>query len=101
MSARSALAARLGPALDAILAQIRNDPRYQDPNAQRWRDLVFAHLEARSLEGGPKLVAQMTEEEKTQLIAQRLMGEITDQPQRASVRFLRSFISFAHFVPTL
>jgi tetratricopeptide (TPR) repeat protein len=60
---------------DAILAQIRNDPRYQDPSAQRWRDLVFAHLEARSLEGGPKPVAQMTEAEKTELIAQRVMGE--------------------------
>jgi tetratricopeptide (TPR) repeat protein len=61
---------------DAILAQIRNDPRYQDPAAQRWRDLVFAHLEARSLEGGPKPAAEMTEEEKTQLIAQRVMGEL-------------------------
>jgi tetratricopeptide (TPR) repeat protein len=60
---------------DAILAQIRNDPHYQDPDAQRWRDLVFAHLEARSLEGGPKPVSQMTEAEKTELFAARLMGE--------------------------
>jgi tetratricopeptide (TPR) repeat protein len=61
---------------DAILAQIRSDPRYQDPAAQRWRDLVFAHLEARTLEGGSKPAAQMTEAEKTELIAQRLMGEL-------------------------
>ncbi|HEX6102441.1 MAG TPA: hypothetical protein VF031_05285 [Alphaproteobacteria bacterium] len=54
---------------DAILAEIRNDPHYQDPGAQRWRDLVFAHLEARSLEGGPKPVSQMTEAEKTELFA--------------------------------
>ena len=60
---------------DAILAQIRNDPRYQDPGAQRWRDLVFEHLEERSLEGGPKPVAQMTEAEKTELLTARLMGE--------------------------
>jgi tetratricopeptide (TPR) repeat protein len=61
---------------DAILAEIRNDPRYQDPAAQRWRELVFAHLEARTLEGGPKPAAQMTEEEKTELIAQRVFGEL-------------------------
>jgi tetratricopeptide (TPR) repeat protein len=60
---------------DAILAQIRSDPRYQDPNAQRWRDLVFAHLEARSLEGGPKPASQMTEAEKSELLSQRIMGE--------------------------
>ena len=40
------------------------------------RDLVFAHLEARTLEGGSKPAAQMTEAEKTELIAQRLMGEL-------------------------
>ncbi len=60
---------------DAILALIRNDPHYQDPDAQRWRDLVFQHLEERSLAGGPKPVAQMSEEEKTELFAARLMGE--------------------------
>ena len=61
---------------DAILAEIRSDPRYQDPAAQRWRELVFAHLEARSLEGAAKPAAQMTEEEKTQFIAQQVMGEL-------------------------
>lgn len=60
---------------DAILAQIRSDPRYQDPGAQRWRDLVFAHLEARSLEGAAKPASQMTEAEKSELLSQRLMGE--------------------------
>jgi tetratricopeptide (TPR) repeat protein len=60
---------------DAILAEIRNDPHYQDPSAQRWRDLVFAHLEELSLAGGPKPVAQMSEAEKTELLAARLMGE--------------------------
>ncbi|MDF2764405.1 MAG: hypothetical protein K0S81_1399 [Rhodospirillales bacterium] len=61
---------------DAILAEIRNDPRYRDPAAQRWRDLVFAHLEARSLEGGSKPPAQMTEAEKNGLMTQRLIGEL-------------------------
>ena len=32
---------------------------------------------------------------------QRLMGDMKDLPQRASVRFFRSLISFAHFVPAL
>ena len=39
------------------------------------RDLVFAHLEARSLEGGPKPASQMTEAEKSELLSQRIMGE--------------------------
>ena len=60
---------------DTILAEIRNDPHYQDPKARRWRDLVFARLEERSLAGGPKPYAQMSEEEKTELAAARLMGE--------------------------
>ncbi|HXV25321.1 MAG TPA: hypothetical protein VED46_13800 [Alphaproteobacteria bacterium] len=60
---------------DAILAEIRNDPHYQDPDGQRWREIVFQHLEERSLAGGPKPVAQMSEEEKTELFAARLMGE--------------------------
>jgi tetratricopeptide (TPR) repeat protein len=61
---------------DAILAQIRSDPHYQDPNAQRWRDLVFAHLDELALAGGPKPVAQMTDAEKTELYAARVMGEL-------------------------
>ncbi|MGH6933530.1 MAG: hypothetical protein ACREEE_13980, partial [Dongiaceae bacterium] len=59
----------------AILAQIRNDPRYQDPAAERWREIVFQHLDERSLEGGPTPYAEMSEEEKTELFAARLMGE--------------------------
>ena len=61
---------------DLILAKIRNDPHYQDPGAQRWRDLVFAHLDELALAGGPKPVAKMTDAEKTELYAARLMGEL-------------------------
>ena len=57
------------------LAQIRNHPNYADPQAQRWRDLVFQRLEERSLAGGPKPYAQMTPDERLALTTERLMGE--------------------------
>lgn len=60
---------------DRIMAEIRNSPYYGDPQAKRWREIVFQRIEERSLAGGPKPYARMTQQERIALTYDRLTGE--------------------------